>query len=250
MKITKRQLRRIIAEEYGNVVTGRERGMSVSAVPTAGMTGLEVGDIVYLTNDAYMDADIYKYGTDYPPVRVTQVGKHKDLLGMDHKTFFGDRGMRPSDYDFAADVGEELAFVGEYQTAPGLDTEDLVFPVSAIDQEYTRRGPKEPWPWEGYDEPVAYAGGGNFNEGRRLVEYSEYASYEDLRDYMDDIADMLETAANKYAASGAFLDQEKEAGVLRAGPLKRAINDLLRLALDIERNVGAAAQQSASKRGR
>ena len=82
-----------------------------------------------------------------------------------------------------------------------------------------------------------------------LKEYSEYAGYPDLQDYMDDIADMLETAVNKYAADGAFLDQEKAAGVLRAGPLKRALNDLLRLALDIERNVGAAAQQSASKRG-
>ena len=88
-----------------------------------------------------------------------------------------------------------------------------------------------------------------YGEGRVLKEYSDYASYADLQDYMDDIADMLETVANKYAASGAFLDQEKEAGVLRAGPLKRALNDLLRLALDIERNVGAAANQSASKRG-
>lgn len=88
-----------------------------------------------------------------------------------------------------------------------------------------------------------------YGEGRVLKEYSEYASYADLQDYMDDIAEMLTDVANKYAASGAFLDQEKEAGVLRAGPLKRALNDLLRLALDIERNVGPAASQSASKRG-
>ena len=83
----------------------------------------------------------------------------------------------------------------------------------------------------------------------RLVEYSDYPSYADLQDYMDDIADMLEVVVNKYAADGAFLDQEKAAGVLRAGPLKRALNDLLRLALDVERNVGAAESQSSSKRG-
>ena len=82
-----------------------------------------------------------------------------------------------------------------------------------------------------------------------LKEYSEYAGYPDLQDAMDDLADMLTEVVNKYAASGAFLDQEKAAGVLRAGPLKKALNELLRLALDIERNVGAAASQSASKRG-
>ena len=156
----------------------------------------------------------------------------------------------PSDYEFAAGVGEGLAFVGEYQTAPGLPTEDLVFPVSAIDQEYTRRGPKEPWPWEGYDEPAVYAGGGVFKEGRRLVEYSEYASYTDLQDYMDDISEMIEQVAIKYGDDGAFLDQEKAAGVHRAGPLKRALGELLKLAIDIERNVEAVANQSANKRGR
>ena len=133
MKINRKQLRKLIQEEFDNVVTGREKGMSVFNMPIPGMTGLEVGDIVYLTDDAYMEADIYKYGDDYPPVRVVMVGKD---------------GMR---------------FVGEYQAAPGLPAEDLVFPVSAIDQEYTLRGPSEPWPWEGYDEPVAYVGGGERN---------------------------------------------------------------------------------------
>ena len=89
-----------------------------------------------------------------------------------------------------------------------------------------------------------------YGEGRVLKEYSDYASYEDLRDYMDDIAEMVETVALKYGNDGAFLDQEKAAGVHRAGPLKRALGELLQLAIDIERNVGAAAQQSANKRGR
>lgn len=169
MKITKRHLKRIIAEEYGDVVTGREKGMSVSSRPPAGMTGLEVGDMVYLKHDAYLDADIGKFGEDFPPISVMEIAPHKDLLGMNHKTWAdGSKGMRYSDYDFAAGVGEELAFVGEYQTAPGMPEESLVFPVSAIDWEYTERGPKEIWQWGGPTEKGTYAGGGVFKEGNEM----------------------------------------------------------------------------------
>ena len=102
---------------------------------------------------------------------------------------------------------------------------------------------------EPQDNPVG-RGIEMYGEGRVLKEYSDYASYADLQDYMNDIAEMVETVALKYGNDGAFLDQEKAAGVLRAGPLKRALGELLQLAIDIERNVGAAAQQSANKRGR
>lgn len=161
MKVSRRKLRQIIAEEYGNVVTGREKGMSISSQPPGGMTGLEVGDMVYLKHDAYLDADIGKFGEDFPPISVMEIAPHKDLLGMNHKTWAGGgKGMRYSDYDFAAGVGEEMAFVGEYQTAPGMPEESLVFPFSAIDWEYTERGPKEVWQWGGPTEKGTYAGGG------------------------------------------------------------------------------------------
>lgn len=168
MKITKRSIKKIIAEEYDNAIAGLDDDMSISSHPPAGMTGVDVGDVVYLTHGAYIDAGLRKYGDDFPPVKVIEVGPHKDLIGIDHKEWGSDTtGMRYDDYDWAADVGEEMAFVGEYQPAPGLPRESLVFPLSAIDWEYTERGPKEEWRWKGGKEKGTYAGGGTLAKESR-----------------------------------------------------------------------------------
>ena len=153
MKITRRRLRQIIKEELGDIVTGQEPGMSVSTAPPSGMTGLKVGDIVYLTPDAYMDADIHRFGSDFPPVKVTQLGNVEDL----HGTTVPGQGDPPSDWEWVAGATGP-GFVGEYEIAPDLNPEDLVFPMSAIDWEYTRRGPKEPWDMP--PGPGMFAGGG------------------------------------------------------------------------------------------
>ena len=153
MKVTRQRLRQIIKEELGKIVTGREKGMSVSNSPPEGMTGLAVGDVVYLTPDAYMDADIHRWGDDYPPVVVTEIGNVEDL----HGTTVPGQGDPYSDWDWVAGATGP-GFVGEYEVAPGLQKEDLVFPMAAIDWEYTKRGPKEPW--EMPEGPGMFAGGG------------------------------------------------------------------------------------------
>tara|TARA_Y100000593_G_C4228322_1_gene295633 strand:+ start:503 stop:967 length:465 start_codon:yes stop_codon:yes gene_type:complete len=144
MKITHGQLRHLIREalllELTGKITGKEKGMSLSANPTPGMTGLEVGDIVYLDRDTYLDADIFPFGDDFPPVTVIELGDMEQLIGT---TVPSDKSPL-SDWDWVAGATGP-AFVGSYEPAPGLPTEDLVFPISAIDWDYTRRGPKEPW---------------------------------------------------------------------------------------------------------
>lgn len=156
MKVTHGQLRHLIREalliELAGNVTGREKGMSVSAHPPAGMTGLEVGDVVYLDRDTYLDADILPFDKDFPPVTVTELGDMDQLVGT---TIPGDPAP-PSQWEWVAGATGP-AFVGSYEPAPGLPVEDLVFPVSAIDWEYTQRGPKEPW--EAGPGPINYAGG-------------------------------------------------------------------------------------------
>ena len=82
-----------------------------------------------------------------------------------------------------------------------------------------------------------------------LKEYSEYAGYPDLQDAMDDIADMCDAVALKYTEAGGFLDQERADGVFRAGPMKKKLMELQKLAKEIRRNVQPTAEQSASKRG-
>jgi len=153
VKISRLRLRQIIKEELGSILTGREKGMSVSDAPPAGMTGLAIGDVVYLTVDSYMDADIHRFGNDFPPVVVTEIGNVEDL----HGTTVPSQGDPPSDWEWVAGATGP-GFVGEYEVAPGLGKEDLVFPMSAIDWEYTRRGPKEPW--EMPPGPGMFAGGG------------------------------------------------------------------------------------------
>ena len=153
MKVTRQRLRQIIKEELGKIVTGREKGMSVSGSPPEGMTGLAVGDVVYLTPDAYMDPDIQRWGDDYPPVILTEIGNVEDL----HGTTVPGQGDPYSDWDWVAGATGP-GFVGEYEVAPGLQKEDLVFPMAAIDWEYTKRGPKEPW--EMPEGPGMFAGGG------------------------------------------------------------------------------------------
>ena len=141
--------------------------MSVTAHPPGGMTGLEVGDVVYLTVDAYMDADLMRYGDDFPPVTVTQVGNVEDL----HGTTVPGQGAPPSEWDWVAGATGP-GFVGEYETSPGLGTEDLVFPMSAIDWGYTERGPKEPWAVPADLDPEGqgvHAGGSDFTEGRERI---------------------------------------------------------------------------------
>jgi len=160
MRLTRKKLRsiicEIITEEYGDILTGRERGMSVSQHPPSGMTGLKVGDVVYLTRDMYLDADILPFGDDFPPVTVVELGDMEQLVGT---TIPGDRSP-PSDWEWVAGATGP-AFIGSYETAPGLGHEELVFPVDSIDWEYTKRGPKEPW--EMPEGPGMYAGGGNFS---------------------------------------------------------------------------------------
>jgi hypothetical protein len=48
------------------------------------------------------------------------------------------------------------------------DHEDLVFPMDAIDWEYTKRGPKEPWTMP--PGPGMFAGGGTTTEARSLLD--------------------------------------------------------------------------------
>ncbi len=144
MKLTHGQVRYLIREalllEFSGKVTGKEKGMSLSAHPTAGMTGLEVGDIVYLDRDAYLDADILPFGDDFPPVTVIELGDMDQLIG----TTIPSDPSPPSDWEWVAGATGP-AFVGSYESAPGMPAEDFVFPVSAIDWDYTERGPKIPW---------------------------------------------------------------------------------------------------------
>ena len=160
MKMTYGRLRYIIqevlAEEYGEVLTGKEKGMSVSQHPPSGMTGLAPGDVVYLTRDMYLDADIFPFGDDFPPVTVVELGDMDQLVGTPVP---GDPAP-PSEWDWVAGATGP-AFVGSYESAPGIAEEELVFPVDSIDWEYTRRGPKEPWAMP--EGPGMYAGGGNFS---------------------------------------------------------------------------------------
>ena len=160
MKTSRIQLRRFILENIGKIleaetgsdVTGRERGMSVSPHPLPGMTGLAVGDTVYLERDAYMDAEIWAFGQDFPPVRVVELGNIEDLVGT---TVPGDPAP-PGQWEWVAGATGP-GFVGAYEPSPGLDEEQLVFPVSAIDWGYTESGPKEPW--EMPEGPGMFAGG-------------------------------------------------------------------------------------------
>lgn len=160
MKTSRIQLRRFILENIGKIleaetdseVTGRESGMSVSPHPLPGMTGLAVGDTVYLERDAYMSADIWAFGQDFPPIRVVELGNIEDLVGT---TVPGDPAA-PGEWEWLADATGP-GFVGAYESSPGLDEEQLVFPVSAIDWDYTERGPKEPW--EMPPGPGMFAGG-------------------------------------------------------------------------------------------
>ena len=164
MKVTRQRLRQIIKEELGSIVTGREKGMQISKHPPTGMTGLQVGDVVYLTPDAYGDADIHRWGNDWPPVTVTELGNVEDL----HGTTVPAQTDPPSDWDWVAGATGP-GFVGEYETAPGMgDHEDLVFPMDAIDWEYTKRGPKEPWAMP--PGPGMFAGGGTTTEARSLLD--------------------------------------------------------------------------------
>lgn len=157
MKVTRHRLRQIIKEELGAIVTGREKGMQISKHPPTGMTGLQVGDVVYLTPDAYMDAGLHRWGNDWPPVTVTELGNVEDL----HGTTVPAQTDPPSDWDWVAGATGQ-GFVGEYEVAPGIGTlEDLVFPMEAIDWEYTKRGPKEPW--EMPPGPSMYVGGGDLS---------------------------------------------------------------------------------------
>ena len=158
MKITRSQIRKIIQEEYGSTITGREKGMSVSANPPSGTTGIQPGDIVYLTLDAYIDADLHRFGSDWPPVTVTEIGNVEDL----HGTTVPAQSDPPSDWEWVAGATGQ-GFVGEYEVAPGIGTlEDLVFPMEAIDWEYTKRGPKEPW-----------GAGSGFSEGKTRITKSK-----------------------------------------------------------------------------
>jgi len=144
MKITNSHLRRLIREalllEFSGKVTGNEKGMSVSKHPPAGMTGLEVRDVVYLDKDAYLDADILPFGDDFPPVTVIEIGDMEQLVG----TTIPMAPAPPSEWDWVAGATGP-AFVGSYEPAPGMPAEELVFPVDSIDWEYTQRGPKTPW---------------------------------------------------------------------------------------------------------
>ena len=161
MKFTRNNIRRIIREELGGVVTGREKGMSISANPPAGTTGLQPGDVVYLDRDTYLDADIHPFGADFPPVTVVELAEMEQILGT---TIPGQKDP-PSDWDWMAGATGP-AFVGSYEMAPGLGAEELVFPVSAVDWEYTKRGPKEPWEYVG---DGMFAGGGQFKENKMKI---------------------------------------------------------------------------------
>jgi len=47
------------------------------------------------------------------------------------------------------------------------------------------------------------------DEAKRLVEYSEYESNEDLSDHMDDMSDLIEAVVEKYVYSGWLTTQDQ-----------------------------------------
>lgn len=54
-------------------------------------------------------------------------------------------------------------------------------------------------------------------EGRVLKEYSDYASWTDLSDQLDDISEMLDMAADKYVTSAWLFSGENEGNVIANG---------------------------------
>jgi hypothetical protein len=144
VKIANSQLRSLIREalllEFSGKVSGKEKGMGISKHPPPGMTGLRVGDEVYLNREIYLDADILPFEDDFPPVTVIELGEMEQLVG----TTIPIDPAPPSEWDWVAGATGP-AFVGSYEPAPGLPAEELVFPVDSIDWDYTQRGPKTPW---------------------------------------------------------------------------------------------------------
>tara|TARA_Y100000034_G_scaffold120696_1_gene163950 strand:+ start:60 stop:326 length:267 start_codon:yes stop_codon:yes gene_type:complete len=64
-------------------------------------------------------------------------------------------------------------------------------------------------------------------ERRKLVEYSDYASHDDLADSFDDIAEMIEDVVMKYVESG-WLEHEQD-----QGSLARDIENLFKMATSL-----------------
>lgn len=89
-------------------------------------------------------------------------------------------------------------------------------------------------------------------EEKQLLEYSEHLSWQDLRDQMNDIADQLEDLAMRYAADrgphAGWLQSKKEGGTHRAGPIKRAMIELMSSAKMIEKNIDLAWKQDEGRR--
>jgi len=54
-------------------------------------------------------------------------------------------------------------------------------------------------------------------EKRRLVEYSDYPSWLDLADQLDDISEMLDMAADKYVTSAWLFSGENEGNAIANG---------------------------------
>ena len=54
-------------------------------------------------------------------------------------------------------------------------------------------------------------------EKRRIVEYSEYPSWSDLSDQIDDISEMLDMAADKYVTSAWLFSGKNKGNVIADG---------------------------------
>lgn len=91
-------------------------------------------------------------------------------------------------------------------------------------------------------------------EEKQLLEYSEYLSWQDLADHMNDIADQLEDLVMRYAADqgphAGWLQSKKEGGTHRAGPIKRAMIELMSSAKMISKNIEPAWKQDEQRMGR
>lgn len=152
MKITKRQLRRIIRERVGG-----GHHMSEPAHSRGGL-GKNIADVDF-------------------PILVRYEGRSEVVY----------------DQDTLDDLLDYLT--RENNIAYSLDPLDEVEPL---------------------DAPVG-AGIEQYAEGRVLKEYSDYPSWQDLSDQIDDISEMLDMAADKYVTSAWLFSGENEGNAIADG---------------------------------